>query len=142
MYLKKGDIAHIRHLIAEINQSEDTAGVRLLLQEQVEDVEMFLEALGTVQKKKVEALRKKAKNPDKLKQKTRQDIRYSREDVEKIFREKKDAEILGMYSRNELAAMRVAIHGRCPTKERKEKIVSAIRGYFRAGDRAKAFQKD
>ena len=87
----KREIVHIQQLITEINQRADIDASKHFLQEQVEDVDLFLEALSAVQKKKV-------------------------------------------------AALRAAVYGRCPSNEKKEEMVSAIREYFHFSDRAIAFR--
>lgn len=137
MYFSKENVDSLQKIIVDLNCLETEMEQKLYLDKYVEDVSLFLQALKSVNKKK---LPKTKSSTQKVKRQAVVSPVYQEDDVYRIFKENDEKKLLGSYSLVELKGMYYAIYKEYPlSKSSKEDILKTLKNRFSTMTRAAAF---
>lgn len=130
----KEQIYKFGRIFSDINIMDSEEEIYQYLNEKTEDPELFCAQCAKINKSKLKLGGKKKKNSPVKKEV----YTYQKEEVISIFEKKSLGEILAETSKAQLAAMYAAIYCSKPlSKDNKERIAQAIRGYVHDMARAK-----
>lgn len=135
MCITRTQILELNSVITALNSYEDEEERRAYLDTAVEDTDLFLQTLRSVNKKKVAGQsRKKAGVQNNIIA-----SRYREEEVERIFEEGRLEEIVQQYTKAQLTEMYYAVYKAKPLSAAgKERIAHSIRQHFHNIDRTRA----
>lgn len=137
MYLSKDSINTLHKIISELNCLETESEQEVFLSQHVEDTNLLLQTLKSVNKKN---LPKMKRNTQKFKEIAIPPHVYQEKEVRQIFEENDEKTLLGLYSLVELKSMYHAIYQKNPpAKSKKEDIFKILKNRFSTLDRAAAF---
>lgn len=132
MCIKKSEILELNDIILHINSMDDDYEREIYLQEAVEDVELFISTLRSINKSKLVTERKKKNICTKSK-------KYTLDAVIKIFEENTIDEIVAKYTKQELTDMYVTIYSSKPlSSSDKTRIAQNIYHHIYTINRTKA----
>lgn len=132
MCIKKSELLELNDVIQHLNAISDAYEREVYLQEAVEDVELFISTLRSINKSKLVATRKKKVTAIKSKE-------YTSDIVFKIFKENNLDEIVAKYTKQELTDMYAAIFLAKPLSSYdKIRIAQNIYHYINTLNRTKA----
>lgn len=132
MCIKKSELLELNDVIQHLNAISDAYEREVYLQEAVEDVELFISTLRSINKSKLVATRKKKVTAIKSKE-------YTSDIVFKIFKENSLDEIVAKYTKQELTDMYAAIFLAKPLSSYdKIRIAQNIYHYINTLNRTKA----
>lgn len=137
MYFSKESISTLNRIISELNSLGCESEQKAYLCECTEDVDLFLQALKNVNKKK---LPKTTLSSQKSERKNAAVPVYDEKEISLIFKETDEKTLLGTYSLAELKGMYYTIYQKKPpVKSKKEDIYKIIKNRFSTINRAAAF---
>lgn len=129
MCITRNQIKELKEVIDGINSFEDEKERTDFLNNHVEDVDLFISALRSINKKKL--------SPVKERKTGKAAVKYGQNEVIDIFKNNKLESIISEYSLNELSDMYVAIFNSTPISSfKKARIAQTINNYLYAMDRA------
>lgn len=131
MCIKKSEILELNNIIQHLNAIEDDKEIEIYLQDAVEDVELFISTLRSVNKRKLVKSKKKKVICVKM-------GKYTSDAVAKIFETNDLDEIIGKYTKQKLVGMYMAIYSSKPLSSYdKNRIAQSIYHHFHTIKRAK-----
>lgn len=137
MYLTRENIHSLEEIIVKLNTIQNEEEKKEFLNKHVEDCALFLATLKKLNKSKIPKNHVKKDNLE-----VANEILYNEDDIVKIFKEKKDNDIIDEYSLNELKQMYNSVYNRkAPSNYTKGRIVSIFRDRFHTMNRVSAFTK-
>ena len=132
MCITKNEILELNKIIQQINSFNSEKDIELYLENQVEDVELFITTLKGINKSKLSKNKKKKQNCKKTHQ-------YTAEIVIQIFEENKLEEIVFKYTKQELTDMYLTFYTSKPLSScDKTRIAQNIYHYIHTMNRTKA----
>lgn len=132
MCITKNEILEWNKIIQSINSFNNENDLELYLENQVEDVELFITTLKTINKSKLVKSKKKMQNCSLVHQ-------YTEEMIISIFKENKLEDIVEEYSKQELAEMYFTFYASKPLSSYdKTRIAQNIYQYIYTINRTKA----
>lgn len=137
MYLTAENINNLNDIISELNNIESEKERKQFLNEHIEDVEMFLDTIKKINKKKITTGQKTVQK--QRKEKVEVDL-YKEEEIYTILCKKNNVEIMEEYSLSDLKKMYASIYKKNPTSSyTKERIVGVLRNRMHTMKRAESF---
>lgn len=132
MCIKKSQILELNDIILHLNSMNDDHEREIYLQEAVEDVELFISTLRSINKSKLITVKKKKVICVKSK-------KYTSDVVTKIFKENNIDEIVAKYTKQELTDMYVTLYSSKPLSSYdKTRIAQSIYHHINTINRTKA----
>jgi len=132
MCIKKSELLELNEIILHLNSMSDDNEREVYLQQAVEDVELFISTLRSINKSKLVTTKKKKEVCVKSK-------KYTSDNVLKIFEENTLDEIVAQYTKQELTEMYVTIYSSKPLSSYdKTRIAQNIYHYINTVNRTKA----
>lgn len=132
MCIKKSELLELNDIILHLNSISDDNEREVYLQEAVEDVELFISTLRSINKNKLVKAKKKKVICVKSKN-------YTSDNVLKIFEENTLDDIVAKYTKQELTDMYITIYSSKPLSSYdKMRIAQNIYHHFNTINRTKA----
>lgn len=139
MYLTRESIVSLEEIIVNLNGINSEDEKNEFLKKHVEDSELLLKTLKKINKNKI------PKNYTRIEKNSTEVVDtdlYSEDDIESIFKEKDDEEIINEYSLKELRQMYSSVYNRkAPSNYTKGRIVSIFRDRLHTMNRVAAFAR-
>lgn len=137
MYLTLETIQDLNNIISELNNIEDEKKRKQFLSEHVEDMDLFLETIKKINKRKLLTEHEKVKKQIRKEGET---YKYEPDEIHAIFCKKNVEEIMNEYSLSDLREMYASIYKKLPASGyTKQKIVITLRSWIHSRNRTEAF---
>ena len=131
MYTKE-EIVRLNDIIQNLNLIDDKEKIKVYLEENVEDIDLFLSTLKNINKNKLII------NKTKKEEKPLEYKKYTSSEVEKIFKENPLNEIINKYKKKDLVDMYISLYNGKPLSSYdKERIANSIYHHFYTINRTK-----